>query len=156
MNNAQNIRTLVVQGPASVATNATSAVTADTLGYDYAMVDVVHSPATATNSSAKWTALQLEHGTTTDATNHTTISGAVGTTNSTTAATQFVLPVHNDTSVGGIVRFFVNLAGKERYLRIEKHATDSHDTTCDTVHLFRGDAVPDTASLRGVNGFVIV
>ena len=153
---AQNIRSVVFQGPLSVATNATSATTVDTLGYDYAMVDVIHGPATATNSSAKWTALQLEHGTTTDASNHTTIDGGVGTTNSTTAATQFVLPVHNDTSVGGMVRFFVDCSQYERYLRVELQATDSHDTVCQIAHLFRAKDVPDSTTDRGINAQVFL
>ena len=153
---SQDEKVVSFQGPATIATNATSATTIDTLGFDYVVIDVIHNPATNTSSSAKWTALKLMHGTTTDATNHTNISGAVGTTNSTASSSQFVLPEHNNTTNGGVVRFFVNLGDKERILRIEKHAAASHATTCNIALLGRANDVPDSASDRGVGAQVFV
>ncbi len=141
---------------AAVATNATSALNYDTLGFDYAVVNVVHEAATATNSSAKWTALRLMHGTTTDATNYTAITGATGTTNATTAAGEFILPVANDAVLGAVVSFYVQLADKERFLRVEKHATASHAFTTNHVMLFQADNVPSTAGTRGSNVDVFV
>lgn len=152
----QNHKVVCSQGPGTIASSATSASTIDTLGYDYAVVDVMLNPATGATSSAKLDTLQLEHGSTTDPTNHTAINGAIGTTNATASATQFVLPVHNDTSFASIVRFFVNLADKQRILRIEKTGCASHSTTVDIAHLSNADEVPDTATLRGVNAQVFV
>lgn len=140
----------------AVSTAATSALNYDTLGYDYAVVNVVTEEATATNSSAKWISLRLLHGTTTDATNYTAITGATGTTNATTAAGEFVLPVHNDDTQGGVVAFYVQLADKERYLRVEKTAGASHIITCNHVMLFQADSVPSTAGTRGTDVDVFV
>ncbi len=112
---AQQTKVVCFQALGVVSTSATSATTVDTLGFDYVRIDVLHNVASATNASAKWTALKLMHGTTTDATNHTNIVGAVGTTEATATSSQFVLGVHNDTSVGGVTSFFVDLRTKERY-----------------------------------------
>ncbi len=140
----------------AVATNATSALNYDTLGFDYAVVNVVSEEATATNSSAKWITLRLLHGTTTDATNYTAITGATGTTNATTAAGEFVLPEHNDATQGGVVSFYVQLADKERFLRVEKTAAASHIITTNHVMLWQADNVPSTAATRGSDVDVFV
>ena len=140
----------------AVSTAATSALNYDTLGFDHAVVNVVHEPATNTSSNAKWLSLRLMHGTTTDPTNFTAITGATGTTNATTAAGEFVLPVHNDIVLGGVVSFHVQLVGKERYLRVEKKAAASHAFTTNHVMLSEADNVPDSASTRGSNVDVFV
>jgi len=139
-----------------ISTSATSATTIDTIGFNRAIVDVCMSPATATNSSAKWTALKIQHGTTTDPTNHTNVTGGVGTTEATATSSQFVLSVHNDAVNCGITRFFVNLDGKARFLRIEKRATPSHQTSSNSVQLFRGGSSPDSAADAGVTNLVNV
>lgn len=95
------------------------------------------------------------HGSTTDASNHTAIDGAIGTSGTPSTA-QFSLPIHNDTSYASIVRFFVNMTDKERYLRVQKQGSASHSTTVDIAHLSNADEVPDTATLRGVNAQVFV
>ncbi len=147
---AQAIETVIFE-LAVIATNATSAVTVDTKGKGpFAIVDVCHAKATATNSSAKWTALKLQHGTTTDPTNCTNIDGAVGTTETTATTAQFVLGVHNDATNMGITRFFVNLVNLERILRVEHHATASHHTAVSMIHFFRKPQASNTDSKRGV------
>ena len=140
----------------AVSTAATSALNYDTLGFDYAVVNVVHEPATNSSSNAKWLSLRLMHGITTDPTNFTAITGATGTTNATTAAGEFILPVHNDTTLGGVVSFFVQLVGKERFLRVEKKAAASHAFTTNHVMLSQADNVPDSAATRGSNKDVFV
>ncbi len=119
-------------------------------------VDVHVSAATATNSSSKWTALKLQQSTTTDATNATDISGAVGTTNATTAAGEFVLGVHNDDAGTGVVRFHVNLANKERYLRVEKHAHASHSTTMNVCTFYNTPLTQANAGDQGATAAVYV
>ncbi len=141
---------------AAVSTAATSATTVDCIGFDYAVVDVLTEAATATNSSNKWLALKLQHATTTDATNATDISGAVGTTNSTAAATEFVLQVENDASNAAVVRFCVDLRDKERFLRVEKMAGASHVVTVNVCTLSRGEITPTNAATMGVNSVVFV
>jgi hypothetical protein len=152
----QKNKVICFQALGVVATNATSATTVDTSGWEYARIDVLHNVASATNASAKWTALKLQHGTTTDATNHTNIVGAVGTTNSTATSSQFVLGVHNDTAVGGVTSFFVNCAKYEKILRIEKQAAASYHSTANIITLSRGASMPDTAAELGASAFCVV
>ncbi len=156
MIHAQQTKVVCFQALGVIATDATSATTVDRIGFDYARVDVIHNVASATNASAKWTALKLMHGTTTDATNHTNIDGAVGTTNATATTAQFVLGVHNDTAVGGVTSFFVNLINKEQFLRVEKHAAASYHSTANVITLFRAHDMPDTAGELGASAFAIV
>lgn len=151
----QDNRTIMFQIGA-IATDATSATTVDVLGYKRAQVEIFTSPATATNSSAKWTSLVLQHGITTDVTNFTAITGATGTTEATATATQFVLPVHNDATEAGIIRFNVDLVDKARHLRVVKQATASHHTTANSVNLFRSGTSPDSAADAGVDVIVNV
>lgn len=139
----------------TIATNATSAVTVDTTGWDYCIYDVYHNPSTASNSSAKWTSLVLQEATTTDTTNATAIDGCTGTTNATATSAQFVLPVHNDTSIGSVVRFFVPLHNKAKIIRCQKQAAASHHHTCEVIHLMRGRTGADTDTERGVNVSVV-
>ena len=154
---AQQTKVVNFAQHAVVSTAATSATTVNTLGEgDYARVDVFHNVASATNASAKWTALKLSHGTTTHPTNHTNIVGAVGTTNATATSSQFVLGVHNDTSVGGVTSFFVNLTNKERILRVEKQAAASYHSTHNTITYFRINEGPDTAGELGASAFASV
>lgn len=140
----------------AIATDATSAVTVDTAGEDYCRIDAVISPATATNSSTKWTSLKLMHGTTTDVSNCTNIVGAVGTTNATATSSQFVLGVHNDTTIGGVTSFFVDLTNKEDILRLEVQATDSHDTVHYNITYFRQRDMDYTAAQVGSSAVVFV
>lgn len=140
----------------AVSTSATSAETVDTIGFDYAVVDVIMEAATGSTSSAKWTALKLQDATTTDATNATDISGAVGTTNATATATQFVLPVNNDTSNGFVVRFCVDLRDKERFLRVERQAPASHPVSVAVCTLSRGEVSPTNAATMGAGSVVFV
>lgn len=156
VDSAQNIESVVFE-LAAISTNATSAVTIDTSGKGaYAIVDVCHSKATATNSSAKWTSIKLQHGTTTHPSNQTNIDGAVGTTNSTATTAQFVLGVHNDASNMSITRFFVDLRTKEKILRVEHQATASHQTAVAMIHYFRKPQSSNTAAKRGVTANVFV
>lgn len=120
-------------------------------GMSHCTVDVGHQASLATNSSNKWTSLVIQHGSTTDVSNFTALSNGTGTTNATATAAQFVLPTHNDTSVGGLVRFHVNLGDKERYLRLVKEADDATQSfTYDQV-TFWNDPLTPASDLAAVN-----
>ena len=154
--NLQKNKVVVFQALGVVATDATSATTIDTSGFEYARIDVIHNVASATNASAKWTKLKLQHGKTTHPTNHTNIVGAVGTTEATATSSEFVLGVHNNTSNGGVTSFFINCAKYEKILRIEKQASASYHSTANIITLSRAAAMPDSASLLGASAFTIV
>ena len=152
----QKTKVVCFQALGVVATDATSATTVDTSGFDYARIDVLINVASNTSASAKWTALKLSHGKTTHPSNHTNIVGAVGTTEATATSSQFVLGVHNDTAVGGITSFFVNCSKYEKILRIEKHAAASYHSTANVIILTRAANMPDTAAELGASAFTIV
>ncbi|MCH8851204.1 MAG: hypothetical protein IID41_00965 [Planctomycetes bacterium] len=153
--NYQNSKVVVFQ-QATVATGATSATTIDTRGERYCSIYVTHQAATAVNSSAKWTALKLSHGTTTHVSNHTDVTGAVGTTEATATSSQFVLPVHNDTTDSSVVLFNVDLGKLERILRIEKQATASHSNTSNVIVFHNKPISPSSDSDRGANKSVVI
>jgi hypothetical protein len=148
---AQRSKKVVFKQPATVASNATHGANIDRLGFDYAVVDYMQNPTAATNTSAKWTSLQLMHGTTTDPSNHTAVSGkAVGTTNATATTSQFVLPQHNDTDDASTVRFYVDCRPLERYLRIQGQHPNTANLAWGAAELWRGDGMPDSDTERGV------
>ena len=140
----------------TIATNATSLTTVDTLSRGaFAIVDVVQNVPAATNTSAKWTSLVLSHGTTTDATNHTAITNMTGTTNTTATTAQFVLPTNNDTAVNQICRFYIDLRNKERFIGVTKQASANHQSTANTATLFRRPTSPVTDAERNVGISVV-
>ena len=149
MSSFQNQKAVVPQ-LGVVATDATSATTQDTLGFKRCIVDVIHNKASNASASAKWTSLVLQHGSTTDVSNFTAIANMTGTTQATATTAQFVLGEHNDTVVGSITRFFVDLTGKERFLRVLRQASASYHSTATTFQLFRAGSSPDSDTERGV------
>ena len=149
MSTFQNQKAVVPQ-LGVVSTSATSATTQDCLGFSRVIVDAIHNVASNTSASAKWTSLVLQHGSTTDVSNFTAIANMTGTTEATATTAQFVLGEHNDTVVASITRFFVDLTGKERFLRVLRQASASYHSTATTFQLFRGGSSPDSDSERGV------
>lgn len=133
----------------TIATNATSSASVDTRGYEHARVLVLHNKAAATNSSAKWTSLQLGQATTTHISNATAISGATGTTNATASSTEFVLPAHNDNANPCVIAFEVPLANKERYLHVKAQAAKDYNTVSYVAILSRGKTSPNTDAESG-------
>lgn len=154
----QATKTVIFNGPATEATNATNSAYIDTFTLDNAShleIEVAHNPATGTNSSAKWTSLRLLDGAVTNISSGTAITGATGTTNSTTAAGEFILPVHNDTSVAGIVKFVVPLASYERYIHVEAQCAASHHTVTYTARVSQGNSTSSDTD-QGANEVVYV
>jgi hypothetical protein len=152
MTPGMNQKVVVFESPAAVATNATSAATIDTLNWDFAHVLYVNVKATNTSSVTKFSTFTVSHGTTTHASNHTTISGLQGTTNATASSTQFVLPNPNSATLGSLTQCWVDLRAKERYLRIVKQCPASHSTVAGIVLLSRTANAPDTiAEMQSTN-----
>ena len=132
----------------SSTTNAATATGAiDTLDWDHALVDVVL--ATSSAVTTKPTVLKLQESATTDASNYSDLSGAVG-------GTDFTIP-NMKTQGESIVRFNVSKAKKphKRYLRgVVSPATTQIISI--TAELFRGDESPSTAAKAGVETLVNV
>ncbi len=145
---AQNTKVACLWGPGTTATNATASNYFDTKGWGYATVEVMVPPATATNSSAKMVALALTEGDTTSS--FAAFGTFTGTTNSTAAATEFVLPVHNNTSIGAVHKFYIDLKARKRYIKVAATPGASHTTISGKAELSRGKTAPDTDTERGV------
>jgi len=112
----QMSKVITVLAQATVATNATASVGPfDVGGYGCVVAKAIHPPAAATNSSAKWAALQLLVGDTTTFSEATAVNGLVGTTNTTASTSQFVLGVHNNTSYASNTRLSLD-GNRHRYV----------------------------------------
>lgn len=148
---------------ATVSTSATNSSMVDRLGFDYAMINVLMPPATATNSSAKWTVLKLQESDTTAVSDATNISGLIGTTNATAAtgtAAEFVIPANNTTTAGGgtastggggqLIQLHDSRPTHKRYLFLISQAPASHQTAVAVATLFRGKQGPATDTNRNV------
>lgn len=148
MIHAQNSKEVVLLSPATNATNADATNYFDRKGFNYAEVEVAVPPATATNSSAKLQVLALSEGDTTSS--FSAISGFTGTTNSTAATGEFVIPVWNNTSVGTIHKLMVDCRARKRYIKLSARPAASHTTLYAKVRLSRAETMPDTDTERGV------
>ena len=126
---------LVIAAGATVASNATTSGSLDTLGYHYAVIDVCIS--TSATDSHTLSALVLSHNT----------SAATGGTALATGDTDFTIPTSDDTQP--IARFGVDLRGRHRYLVLQM-TSDTSANQYAIGHLYRADTVPDTASEAGV------
>lgn len=109
----------------SQATNATARAYIDTLNCSDIDIVVGAAKASATNSSATFTSLVIQHSDTTDATNFSTImSGTTGTPTS----SQFALTVNNDTSAFTAYRATVKKDGRKRYVGIVYQPMTGYNT----------------------------
>ena len=136
MNYLENSKTVVGDPCTSAATTAT--LTLDTLGYDYASIEVVVAKsATPANTSASiLNVLTLSQGDST----------AAGSSVYTVAVPAASVAVTNQASV---IRLDVDCRGKGRYLKID--ATPATVLTTNIVaRLGKGSNGPDTASEKNV------
>ena len=136
MNYLENSKTVVGDPCTSAATTAT--LTLDTLGYDYASIEVVVAKsATPANTSASiLNVLTLSQGDSTTA----------GSSVYTVAVPAASVAVTNQASV---IRLDVDCRGKGRYLKID--ATPATVLTTNIVaRLGKGSNGPDTASEKNV------
>lgn len=140
MNHLEGTKTVAKVGVA-VAANATHSHEIDTLGADYASIDVVFSAFTATTSSYA-SVLKLQQSNTSgsgqaDVSGFSITAGAGSTTGGT----------------GAVARFNVDLRGKQRYLTVV--ATPGNAATISTVaRLGKQEDMPITAAAMGVNDVV--
>lgn len=140
MNHLEGTKTVAKVGVA-VAANATHSHEIDTLGADYASIDVVFSAFTAATSSYA-SVLKLQQSNTSgsgqaDVSGFSITAGAGSTTGGT----------------GAVARFNVDLRGKQRYLTVV--ATPGNAATISTVaRLGKQEDMPITAAAMGVNDVV--
>jgi hypothetical protein len=130
--------TKTVVGTTVTSAAGTATLTIDTLGYDYASVDVVVAvSATPANTSASiLNVLTLSQG-------DTNTAGSSVYTVAVPAASVAV------TAQPSVVRLDVDLRGKGRYVKVDATPATSLATTI-VARLGKGEAGPETASAKGV------
>ncbi len=140
MNHIEGTKT-VAKVSVAVAANATHSHEIDTLGADYASIDVVFSAFTAATTSYA-SVLKLQQSDTAgsgqaDVSGYTITAGGGATTGGT----------------GAVARFNVDMRGKKRYLTVV--ATPGNPATISTVaRLSKLEDMPITAAAMGVNDVV--
>lgn len=99
-------KVIVPVAQVSKTNGATAEGLIDTLGYDWATIDIITATADVVSNSPS--VLKLQEADTTDATNLANISGFVGGTDFTIGP--------DSTSVANVRKFNVDLRGRKRYL----------------------------------------
>ena len=141
MNSLELTKTVASLGTADTATDATFTHSIDTLGFDYASVDVVFEAGTAVTQDL---ALVLTVGESDDNTTFTNITEFVGG-----GAGGFTIPTSTSSTESNVARFNLDLRGKGRYLKVS--ATPASDSVvCSVARLGKADVGPTTATDKGV------
>jgi hypothetical protein len=139
MNHLENTKSAT---GSAVATNSSTTATLrlDTLGYDYASIDVVYGAvlAAGTNSAAAQT-LTLKHSDSASS-NYDVISGYPTVALPTAAASSVV---------SSIVRFDVDMRGRKRYIEVES-SPNTLATVVVVARLGKGEVGPASAAEKGV------
>jgi len=138
----------VSKAETAVLSSATHSLEIDTLGFEYASIDVLFSP--FTSASGPTTAANVLRVAQSDASGsgQANLSGFVGGTDFTVSSGSTATA-----SVGYAQRFDIDLRGKKRYLTV--YATPA--STCGVVtscRLGKGEAGPVSASDKNVNTMV--
>jgi len=131
----------VVAGKGAVYTSSqTNTLTLDTLGFDFASIDVIFGPAASTSSVAQ--TLTLKQG---DASNAVTenVTGFTGDLKPAAYAGQTV------TDTMTISRLEVDLKGKKRYLAVAT-SPSTDNTVVIAARLARAEEGPYDATTKGV------
>lgn len=155
---AQNEKGVVALAPGSAATNATASSDAiDTLGWKHLKVNFVGLKVSATNASTLITSIKLQ-ASTASASGWVDVSGTPGTTNTTAASTEFLLPTSTATTSAYNLEW--NLSGVMgtigRYVRVLYQPATGNNTNAIFASLTRGDQDPSSASEAGAWARVIV
>jgi hypothetical protein len=136
VNHLESTKTVV--GTTVTSSAGTATLTIDTLGYDYASVDVV----VAVSSTAGHTAASILNVLTLSQGDTNTAGSSVYTV-AVPAASVAV------TSQPSVVRLDVDMRGKSRYLKIDATPAQSLATTI-VGRLGKGEIAPESASAKGV------
>jgi uncharacterized protein YdbL (DUF1318 family) len=141
MNHLEGTKT-VVGSVAASASNTTALLRLDTLGFDYASVDVVYAatPAAGTASAAAQTLTLKQSDAAT--TGYDTITGYPTVAAPTAAASS---------SVASVVRLDVDMRGKKRYIEIAS-SPNTNATVTIVARLGKGEVHPTAAAGKGVEG----
>lgn len=143
MNHLESTKTVASIGTADTATGATFSHVIDTLGYDYASVDVVLE-ANAASTDAMARALVLQQSDTDVSSNYANITSFVGG-----GSGGFTIPTTSLSSASNVARFNVDMRGKRRYLRVQA-TPQAASVVCSVVRLGKAEVGPVSAAEVGV------
>ena len=139
MNHLESTKTVAKLGTSDTTTAQTFTSSIDTLGYDYASIDVIFGPAASTSSVSQ--TLTLKQGDTSSPTED--VTGFTGSLRPAAYAGQTV------TTAMTISRIEVDLRGKKRYLAV--NASPNTDTVIViAARLGRGEEGPYNAATKNV------
>jgi hypothetical protein len=153
----QNEKGVVALAPSSAATNATASSDAiDTLGWKHLKINFVGAKISATNASTLITSVKVQHATSSTGA-WVDVTGFAGTTNTTAASSEFVLPTSTATTSAYNLEW--NLSGVigtvGRYVRVLYQPATNNNTNAIFAQLSRGDQDPNTAAEAGAWARVI-
>lgn len=137
----------------TAATNATTHYTIDRLGFDLATIDVVQSPASATNSADQWAVLKVAHGETTAVSSASDISAFVGST-ATSVTSGFTIATTSNTASPTAHRLQIDCRNRGRYLFLIVQPDANNGAFAATALLSRARTTPSSATEKGVVKFV--
>jgi hypothetical protein len=151
-----DLRWASLTNPGTAATNATASASIDlnNLGNPGQLILRVKTQAgTASNQSNKWTVLAFGASDTNTFSTSNTISGLVGTTNTTAAAGQFVLPANQSSTQGQDIVITVDKPGRYgRYFFVQyQPAANFNNFAIDAIGVNSVEA-PSSASEVVANG----
>lgn len=143
MIHSQATKGVLVIAPVSVATNATATGNIDTLGFDYASIDIALA-----SHSASPTVLDLMESNDTNASNFATVSPFTG-------GTGFTIPTAPGTNASNVllIRFNVDLKARKRYLRV-RTTSGAATLASVTARLSRAEQSPTSDAQMGCDEVV--
>lgn len=133
-------KSLIAISPTSTTNGATTTGTFDTLGYDYAVIDVCSTTSNAATNN--FSVLTLAEGDTTSS--YSAVS---------TGDTDFTIPAADDTDPQVVAQMRVDLRGRKRHLKLSASPVTTQ-TIWANVHLHRADESPLSAAKAGA-GIVV-
>jgi hypothetical protein len=143
VNHLEASKTDAFIGTTTTATNATFSHVIDTLGYDYAAIDVVFRQSTA-STEAVALALAVQQSDTNTDTAFSNITTFVGG-----GAGGFTIPTTSSSTAPNVARFNIDLRGKARYLRV-RATPNTASILCSNARLGRGEVGASGAARSGV------
>jgi hypothetical protein len=147
----QNEKGVVALLPSSAATNADSSSDAiDTLGWHSYKINFIGAKVSATNASSLITSIKLQHSTSASS-GWVDIAGSTGTTNTTAASTEFLLPTSTATTSPYNLEWNLNGVAQSinRYVRVLYRPATGNNTNAVMAYLARGDQGPSSAAEAG-------
>jgi hypothetical protein len=145
--NEQLLEARVVQPPASVASTATTTCQFDTIGYDFAIIDILSG--TQATTDAAITTITLKESDDTTATNFAAITAFTGAAATSTSA-GFAIPAVTVTGNGAGIQMQIDLRKRKRYLQLNMTPGTTLVMSA-VVSLGRPEQSPLTAAQKSVS-----